>query len=101
MALPLRTRMAARAGQAVAAVSRRARAGEGAVIGGIVLLRVDPRALERYAAGPSGCLVSGTHGETTTTPAPGAGPLNPGPGAPNLTGGQPFGRLGGTPVGGP
>src|SRR5437588_700427 len=67
MALPLRTRMAARAGQAVAAVSRRAHAGEGSVIGGIVLLRIDPRALERYAAGHTVCLVSGTNGKTTTT----------------------------------
>ena len=67
MALSLRTRMAARAGQAVAAVSRRAHAGEGSVIGGIVLLRIDPRALERYAAGHTVCLVSGTNGKTTTT----------------------------------
>src|SRR5205823_3447100 len=67
MALPLRTRMAARAGRAVAAVSRRAHAGEGSVIGGIVLLRIDPRALERYAAGHTVCLVSGTNGKTTTT----------------------------------
>ena len=37
------------------------------MIGGRVLLRLDPQALERYAAGHAVGLVSGTNGKTTTT----------------------------------
>jgi lipid II isoglutaminyl synthase (glutamine-hydrolysing) len=66
-ALPVRTRLAAGAGLAVAGLSRRVGAGEGSVIGGRVLLAVDPGALERLAAGRTIALVSGTNGKTTTT----------------------------------
>jgi len=67
MALPLRTRVASLAGRAVAEVSRRAGAGGGSVIGGRVLLAIDPRALDVLAAGRPSLLVSGTNGKTTTT----------------------------------
>src|SRR4051812_45846763 len=65
--LPLRTRVATGAGLAVAGLSRRVGAGEGSVIGGRVLLAVDPGALSRLAAGRPVALVSGTNGKTTTT----------------------------------
>ncbi|MCU1462276.1 MAG: hypothetical protein JWO37_2351 [Acidimicrobiales bacterium] len=55
------------AGRAVAEVSRRAGRGGGSVIGGRVLLALDPRALEVLAAGRVSLLVSGTNGKTTTT----------------------------------
>jgi UDP-N-acetylmuramyl tripeptide synthase len=51
----------------VAAASRRARTGGGSVIGGRVLLAIDPRALARLAAGQAIALVTGTNGKTTTT----------------------------------
>ena len=66
-ALPVRTRFATGAGLAVAGLSRRLGAGEGSVIGGRVVLAVDPGALERLAAGRTIALVSGTNGKTTTT----------------------------------
>src|SRR5207248_2798074 len=66
-ALPVRTRLATSAGLAVAGLSRRIGAGEGSVIGGRVLLAVDPGALERLAAGRTIALISGTNGKTTTT----------------------------------
>src|SRR5437764_2680947 len=66
-ALPMRTRLAARAGLAVAGLSRRVGAGEGSVIGGRVLLALDSGALSRLAAGRPIALVSGTNGKTTTT----------------------------------
>jgi UDP-N-acetylmuramyl tripeptide synthase len=65
--LPTRTQLAARAGAAVGALSRRLGRGTGSVIGGRVLLAVDPRALSTLAAGRSIALVSGTNGKTTTT----------------------------------
>jgi CobQ-like glutamine amidotransferase family enzyme/UDP-N-acetylmuramyl tripeptide synthase len=64
--LPRRTRLAAAAGRAVAAWSRRLGAGDGTVIGGRVTLALDPRALARLAAGRQVALVSGTNGKTTT-----------------------------------
>ncbi len=67
MALPLRTRVAARAGSVTAALSRRLGRGDGTVIGGRVSLLVDPGALERLGAGHPVSLVSGTNGKTTTT----------------------------------
>jgi UDP-N-acetylmuramyl tripeptide synthase len=53
--------------RAVAEVSRRARTGGGSVIGGRVLLAIDPRALERLAARQVIAVVTGTNGKTTTT----------------------------------
>ncbi len=51
----------------MAEVSRRVRAGGGSVIGGRLMLAIDPRALERLAAGQVVALVTGTNGKTTTT----------------------------------
>ncbi|MDQ4069136.1 MAG: MurT ligase domain-containing protein [Actinomycetota bacterium] len=67
MDLPLRTRVAALAGRAIADASRLAGAGEGSVIGGRVTLAIDKRALELMAAGHQSAVVSGTNGKTTTT----------------------------------
>lgn len=67
MDLPLRTRLAASAGRAIAQLSRRARAGSGSTIGGRVTLALDADALTRMAAGREVVLVSGTNGKTTTT----------------------------------
>jgi UDP-N-acetylmuramyl tripeptide synthase len=85
-ALPLRTRVAAGAGLAVAALSRRVGAGEGSVIGGRVLLAVDGGALERLAAGRAIALVSGTNGKTTTTSMLAAALGTRGPVTTNATG---------------
>jgi lipid II isoglutaminyl synthase (glutamine-hydrolysing) len=65
--LPLRTRVAALAGRAIADASRLAGTGEGSVIGGRVTLAIDKRALELMAAGHQSVVVSGTNGKTTTT----------------------------------
>ncbi len=67
MDLPLRTRAAALAGRAVSEISRRAGRGAGSVIGGRVILAIDPSALEQMVAGHKVALVSGTNGKTTTT----------------------------------
>ncbi|MDP1805376.1 MAG: Mur ligase family protein, partial [Acidimicrobiales bacterium] len=67
MDLPLRTRVAAMAGRAIADASRWVGAGEGSVIGGRVTLAIDQRALELMAAGHQSVAVSGTNGKTTTT----------------------------------
>ncbi|HEV2759411.1 MAG TPA: hypothetical protein VGV86_07575, partial [Acidimicrobiales bacterium] len=64
--LPLRTRVAAMAGRAIADASRWVGAGEGSVIGGRVTLAIDQRALELMAAGHQSVVVSGTNGKTTT-----------------------------------
>src|SRR5712692_2253797 len=65
--LPPRTRVAARVGGGVSALSRRLGRGGGSVIGGRAILALDPRALERLAAERQIALVSGTNGKTTTT----------------------------------
>jgi UDP-N-acetylmuramyl tripeptide synthase len=65
--LPLRTRLAAFVGGAVAASSRRLGRGGGSVIGGRATLAIDPAALRHLAVGHASCLVSGTNGKTTTT----------------------------------
>jgi len=65
--LPLRTRVAALAGRAIADASRWVGAGEGSVIGGRVTLAIDQRALELMAAGHQSVAISGTNGKTTTT----------------------------------
>ena len=51
MALGTRTRLAADAGRAAAALSRRLGRGDGTVIGGRISLLVDPGALARLATG--------------------------------------------------
>ncbi|MGI8983030.1 MAG: MurT ligase domain-containing protein [Acidimicrobiales bacterium] len=67
MDLPLRTRVATLAGQAIAGASRLVGAGEGSVIGGRVTLAIDQRALGLMAAGHQSVAISGTNGKTTTT----------------------------------
>jgi UDP-N-acetylmuramyl tripeptide synthase len=62
-----RTRLAVRVGGTIGGFSRRLRLGGGSVIGGRAVLAVDPRALERLAAGRQVALISGTNGKTTTT----------------------------------
>ncbi len=64
--LPLRTRVAALAGRAIADASRWVGAGEGSVIGGRVTLAIDERALELMAAGHQSVVITGTNGKTTT-----------------------------------
>ena len=66
-ALPVRTWLAAGAGLAVARLSRRIGAGEGSVIGGRVVLAMDPNAVSKLAGGRTIALVSATNGKTTTT----------------------------------
>src|SRR5439155_1380929 len=66
MPVPARTRLAARAGLAVAYGSRLAGHG-GSVLGGRVTLALDARALPRLSEGRTIALVSGTNGKTTTT----------------------------------
>jgi len=65
--LPVRTVVAARAGQVTAGLSRLLGRGDGTVIGGRISLLVDPEALARLGAGRWVSLVSGTNGKTTTT----------------------------------
>jgi len=65
--MAMRTRVAARTGTAVGALSRRLGAGGGTVIGGRVSLAIDRSALARLASGRRIALVSGTNGKTTTT----------------------------------
>ena len=90
--LPLRTRMASRAGAWVGSASRRLGAGRGTVIGGRVSLAIDPQALGRLGAGRPLALVSGTNGKTTTNRLLAAalatrGPVVSNPGGSNLPSG--------------
>ena len=66
-ALPLRTRVATSLGSLAAAASRRLGRGDGSVIGGRVILAVDPHALAPLAQSRSIAVISGTNGKTTTT----------------------------------
>jgi lipid II isoglutaminyl synthase (glutamine-hydrolysing) len=84
--LPARTRAAAGLGGLVAAASRRLGRGGGSVIGGRAILAVDPRALQRLAAGRTLVLVSGTNGKTTTTSLIRAALSTSGPVVTNLMG---------------
>ncbi|WP_225978068.1 DUF1727 domain-containing protein [Gandjariella thermophila] len=65
--LPLRTRMAMRIGGAVAWLSQALQMGQGAMIGGRLMLALDPGALRRLSQGRLTVLVTGTNGKTTTT----------------------------------
>jgi UDP-N-acetylmuramyl tripeptide synthase len=78
--------VAAGIGGATAAVSRRLGRGGGSVIGGRAILAVDPKALDRLAAGRPIALVSGTNGKTTTTSFLAAALGGPGAVATNLLG---------------
>ena len=84
--LPPRTRAAASLGGAVARLSRALGRGSGSVIGGRVLLAVDPAALRILAQGHPAALVSGTNGKTTTTRLLRAALATDGPVATNLRG---------------
>ncbi|HWC36720.1 MAG TPA: MurT ligase domain-containing protein [Mycobacteriales bacterium] len=53
-------------GSAAAALSRLTRQGDGTTVGGRLTLAIDPRALERAAAGRDFAIVTGTNGKTTT-----------------------------------
>lgn len=66
-ALDLRTRAAVRLGGLAAGLSRTARLGSGAIIGGRVTVALQPDTLRRLAAGRRVVLVTGTNGKTTTT----------------------------------
>ncbi|MGI8799522.1 MAG: MurT ligase domain-containing protein [Pseudonocardia sp.] len=65
--LPPLTWVAAHAGLAAAALSRRLGLGAGSMIGGRVTMRLDATALSNLAAGRRVVLVSGTNGKTTTS----------------------------------
>ncbi len=65
--LPFRTRLAAAVGGGIGALSRASGRGSGSVVGGHVILAIDPLALERLSADRQVSLVSGTNGKTTTT----------------------------------
>jgi lipid II isoglutaminyl synthase (glutamine-hydrolysing) len=65
--LPLRARLAAAVGGAAGRVSRLSGRGDGAVIGGVVGLRMEPDLLRLLAVGRQIVLVTGTNGKTTTT----------------------------------
>jgi UDP-N-acetylmuramyl tripeptide synthase len=65
--LPIRARLATRAGGAAASVSRLAGRGDGSVIGGLVSLRLEPDLLSLLATGRHVVLITGTNGKTTTT----------------------------------
>jgi lipid II isoglutaminyl synthase (glutamine-hydrolysing) len=65
--LPLRARLATAVGGAAGRVSRLSGRGDGAVIGGVVGLRMEPDLLRLLAVGRQIVLVTGTNGKTTTT----------------------------------
>lgn len=79
-------RTAVAAGLAAATISRRARLGAGAIIGGRVTLALAPSALTGLAAGRQVVLVSGTNGKTTTAHLLAAALRTAGPVAHNATG---------------
>ena len=65
--LPARAHLAALAGAGIGALSRVTGRGGGSVVGGHVILALEPKALARFSAGRRVVLVSGTNGKTTTT----------------------------------
>lgn len=67
MKLPARTRLAVALGKAAGSASRVAGRGEGMVVGGRVMLKVDPQAISRLSNGRVAALVSATNGKTSTT----------------------------------
>jgi lipid II isoglutaminyl synthase (glutamine-hydrolysing) len=91
--LGLRTRVAAKAGQAAAEVSRRLGRGEGSVIGGRVTLALDPGSLAALARQRTVALVSGTNGKTTTTSMLAAALGTSGPVVTNDAGSNMFGGM--------
>ena len=65
--LPVRARVACRAGRATARLSRLLGRGAGGMVGGMVALRVAPDLLRQLSAGKHVTLVTGTNGKTSTT----------------------------------
>ena len=82
----VRTRVAVVAGGWAAGLSRRLGLGAGGIIGGRVMLAVDPQALRHLACGRRTVLVSGTNGKTTTSHLLAALLRTVGPVAHNATG---------------
>src|SRR5439155_14616136 len=66
-ALPLRTRLALRVSRLASGLSAALGRGRGTVIGGAVATVVDPRTLQRLAAGRTTAFVTATNGKSTTT----------------------------------
>lgn len=90
---PPRTRVAALAGRATAAMSRALGKGEGSVIGGRVTLVLDPHGLENLARSRTVAVVSGTNGKTTTTSMLSAALQTIEPVATNLAGANMYGGM--------
>jgi UDP-N-acetylmuramate-alanine ligase len=90
---PPRTRAAALAGRATAALSRALGKGEGSVIGGRVTLALDPHGLENLARSRTVAIVSGTNGKTTTTSMLSAALQTIEPVATNLAGANMYGGM--------
>lgn len=65
--LDLRTTIAIDLGRLAAAMSRRLGMGSGAMIGGRLVLSLQPQALRKLAVGRRVVMVTGTNGKTTTT----------------------------------
>jgi len=65
--LPVRTRLGLFASRAASGLSAALGRGRGTVIGGAIATRVDPRTLQRLAAGRTTAIVSATNGKSTTT----------------------------------
>jgi UDP-N-acetylmuramyl tripeptide synthase len=65
--LPMRARLATTLGGAAGTMSRLAGRGDGAVIGGVIGLRLEPDLLALLSVGRQIVLVTGTNGKTTTT----------------------------------
>jgi len=65
--MPGRARLAAFVGGGLASLSRAFGRGSGSVVGGHVILAIEPQALRVFSAGRHVVLVSGTNGKTTTT----------------------------------
>ena len=65
--LPIRTRLGLLASRTAGGLSAALGRGRGTVIGGSIATRIDPRTLERLAAGRTTAVVSATNGKSTTT----------------------------------
>jgi UDP-N-acetylmuramyl tripeptide synthase len=84
--LPMRSRLAIAAGRAASAASRAVGRGRGQVIGGRVMLKIDPSLVQRLASSMQVTAVSATNGKSTTTRMIAEALRTLGPVAHNLTG---------------
>ncbi|MGL4306320.1 MAG: MurT ligase domain-containing protein [Mycobacteriaceae bacterium] len=66
-AFSLRGRLALRAAATASWASRKAGRGKGAMIGGLIALKVDPTLMAQLGKGRSTVLITGTNGKSTTT----------------------------------